>query len=100
MSCKITINGKEFNFPKGKIDIKNRNIYVDGENIKNIFSNFSDSVVNISVYGDVNNIDCNGYVKVKGNVNGNIDSNGDISISGNHVGEIDTCGDVVINKRQ
>lgn len=95
MSCKITINGKEFNFLKGKIDIKNKNIYVDGKKIDNPLEN--SCVVNIYVEGNVNNIDCNGHIEIKGDVNGNIDSNGDISITGNHIGKIDTCGNVRIN---
>ena len=56
-------------------------------------------IINLTIIGDVNNIECGGHVEVTGNVNGDIDCGGHVTIKGNYGGgNIDCGGSVKIIK--
>lgn len=110
---KVTINGKTRVIKGNNISISNNKIYVDGKEYIDEEGEdlFSSKVINITIEGDVESIDCAGDLSIKGNcgdvdcagscringdVNGDIDCAGSCNITGNHVGKIDACGSVNI----
>jgi len=93
----ININGKTINIPEGRnIQITRDSIIVDGKNVES----YEVTKIEITINGDVERLDCNGSVKVSGNVLGNIDCNGSVAVSGDVSGSINcngscTCGKVM-----
>jgi hypothetical protein len=92
----ITINGKQIQ-ANGNISIVNGKVFVNGKELEDKDMTFnSNSIVNIKVEGDVQEINCNGSVEVVGNVGGTIDCGGSVQISGDVNGSIDCGGSVQI----
>lgn len=87
---KVTINGEEL--PKdSNLAIIDGFLYVDGKKYNR--KNFKDNqVINLTIVGDVNNVDCDGHVEIIGNVNGDINCEGDVTIKGDHNGRSIDCG--------
>ncbi len=82
---KIIINGKEIKCDGNNIQVINNKVYVD----EKIISEEAKKKSNIYVYGDVENIECEGSVECD-NVKGNIKAGG--SINCDNVGGDISCG--------
>ena len=82
---KIIINGKEIKCDGNNVQVINNKVYVDGKIISEEATKKSD----IYVYGDVENIECEGSVECD-NVKGNIKAGG--SINCDNVGGDISCG--------
>ena len=96
---KVTINGETIELPKNSsVSVVNGVLYVNGKKYNE--DNFKDKqIINLTIIGDVNNIECGGHVEVTGNVNGDIDCGGHVTIKGNYGGgNIDCGGSVKIIK--
>ena len=89
---KIIINGSTIDLKKYADDLL-VNIEISGDVIGNVITNGD-----VKIEGSCEDIDTNGNVEVKGNVNGDIDSNGDIICYGNIKGDIDTNGNVLLRR--
>lgn len=96
---KVTINGKSIEVTGNNISIKNGKIYVDGKLYQEHEELRSKDYViqNVTIQGNVGNIDCNGDVTVTGNVNGSIYCNGSTKIKGEHKGKVSCNGNVYID---
>lgn len=92
---KITINGKTYdNLPSGNISIRNNSIYINGKKFDSSDSDLRENsyqTVNISIYGDCEDIECNGNVSVYGNVKGKINCGGSSNVEGDVENSI-SCG--------
>ena len=91
---KVTINGKTIKLPSNNnISVVNGKVFVDGKEVDTSDTDLqnSNSIINISIEGNVDRIDCSGSVEVKGNVSKGIDCGGSVSITGDVNGDID-CG--------
>lgn len=86
---RITINGKTITCPGSNVVIRNGKVIVDGDTIQEC----SSGDIKVVIEGDVNNIDCDGSVTVRGNVDGDIDAGGSVTC-GNVSGDIDAGGSV------
>jgi len=95
---KVTINGKTIQVPNGNVSIINSKVFVNGKEIDTSDTDLNTGcgIVNISIEGNVEKIDCNGSVEVKGSVSKGIDCNGSIHIIGDVDGKIDCGGSVKI----
>jgi hypothetical protein len=95
---KVTINGKTIQVPNGNVSIINNKVFVNGKEIDTSDTDLKSNcgTINISVEGNVDKIDCNGSVKVKGNVSKGIDCGGSVEITGDVDGLIDCGGSVKI----
>ena len=90
----ITINGKTIVSSGDTVIVRNGNIISDGVTIQdNLRGN-----VEITIDGDVRDIEASGSVTVNGNVNGSIDAMGNVTVSGNINGDVDCMGNIRINK--
>ena len=85
-SGKVTINGETIEVPKNSsVSVINGVLYVNGKKYNE--GNLKDKqVINLTIIGDVNNIDCGGHVEVTGIVNGDIDCGGSVTIKGDYNG--------------
>ncbi|HBH1544632.1 TPA: polymer-forming cytoskeletal protein [Clostridioides difficile] len=88
---KVVINGKTIKVPSNSnvsiingILYVNEKEYMDGE-IEN------KEIIDITIEGNVKDINCSGSVEVRGNVSGSIDCGGSATIEGSVKGDID-CG--------
>ena len=92
---KITINGKTYdNLSSGNISIRNNSIYINDKKFDASDSDLKENscqTVNISIYGDCENIECNGSVSVYGNVKGKINCGGSSNVEGDVESSI-SCG--------
>jgi hypothetical protein len=91
---KVVINGQTINCSGSNICIQNGEVIIDGKVIQ---SNFEHDI-KVTVYGDINKLDCAGSVEVHGNC-GSIDCGGSCTVDGDVNGSIDaggsiTCGNV------
>ena len=97
---KITINGKTYdNLPSGNISIRNNSIYINGKKFDASDSNLKENscqTVNISIYGDCENIECNGSVSVYGNVKGKINCSGNGNVEGDVESNINCGGSCLV----
>ncbi|HFD2033575.1 TPA: hypothetical protein ACF2DD_002152 [Clostridium perfringens] len=111
--CIININGKKTVVKGNNVNIVNNKIFVDGKEytehdelqseykILNVIIEGNVDKINcqgsVEVRGNVKNaIDCGGSVSVVGDVDGSIDCGGSCNIVGTHIGEIDAGGSVNI----
>jgi hypothetical protein len=93
----VVINGKKIDLPPGNVSIINGKIYVDNKEIDIDNEDFKNAgIVNVSIHGNVDKVDCNGSVQVQGEVKGSIECNGSVNIVGNVTGDIDCGGSVRI----
>ena len=95
----VTVNGKTVNIPSGSVSISNNKIFVNGkeyvsDDFKDVLTN---QVVNITINGDCESVECNGKAEVKGNVSGNV-SAGDSVRCGNVRGNVNAGDSVYMNK--
>ena len=95
-TSRIIVNGEEITLTSSmdNVSIINGKIVVDGKVIRSELA----SKVEITIYGDVKNLDCSGSVIVHGNV-GSIDCGNSCTVNGDVNGDIDagnsvTCGNV------
>ena len=86
---RVVINGKTFDCSGRNIAIQNGEVIIDGKVIQ---SNIGYDI-KMTVYGDVNKLDCAGSVEVHGNC-GSIDCSGSCKVDGNVNGNIDASGSV------
>ena len=86
---RVVINDKTINCSGSNIAIQNDMVIVDGKVIQ---SNIGHDI-KVTVYGDVNKLDCAGSVEVHGNC-GSIDCSGSCKVDGNVSGDIDASGSV------
>ena len=98
-SNKVTINGKTIEVPNGNVSIIGDKIFVNGEEVNTYGTDLKNScdVINVIIDGNVEQIKCNGSVKVKGDVLKGIDCGGSVDITGDVSGNIDCGGSVKIN---
>ena len=90
----ITINGKTIVSSGDTIIVRNGKVISDGVTIQdNLYGD-----VEITIDGDVKNIDTVGNVTVNGNVTGDIDTTGNVIVSGDVNGDVDCMGNIRINK--
>lgn len=82
----VTINGKTIRVQGNNITMIGDKVYVDGKEI----TSTENQTVNIIVEGNANKVECDGYVEVRGDVNGNIRCGG--SITCGNVGGSVVCG--------
>lgn len=82
---KIVVNGKEIICNGNNVSIINNKVFVDGKEISNVAT----KNCNIQIYGDVENIDCEGSVQCD-NVKGDIQCGG--SVNCDDVGGNINCG--------
>ena len=85
----VSVNGKTYTVTGKNITMIDDKIYVDGKEITSTES----QIINIIIEGNVNQVQCNGYVEVHGDVNGNIDCGGSVTC-GDITGNIDCGGSV------
>ena len=91
----ITINGKTIVSSGDTIIVKNGKVISDGITIQdNLYGD-----VEITIDGDVGDIEASGSVTVNGNVKGSIDAMGNVTVSGDVDGDIDCTGNVKLNKK-
>ena len=97
-TTKIIIDGKTTIVGRS-ISIDNNRIYVDGK-LYIDEGQFKEGYVlgNITIQGNVQNINCSGDVVINGTVNGNISTSGDVTVRGTHSGDINCAGDVIVRK--
>ncbi len=81
---KVVINGKKYEIPNGNISIINGKIYVNG---KEFTEELNSEIVDVVVYGDVSQINCEGNVVINGNAE-------TIYCGGNCEVEKDVSGDI------
>lgn len=96
---KVTINGKTIKLPSNNnVSIINGKVFVDGKEVDTSDTDLNNNckVINITVEGNVDRIDCSGSVEVKGNVSKGIDCGGRVEITGQVDGDIDCGGSVKI----
>lgn len=86
---RITINGKTITCSGNNVVIRNGKVIMDGNTIQKC----SSGDIRVVIEGDVNNIDCDVSVTVRGNVDGDIDAGGSVTC-GNVSGDIDAGGSV------
>lgn len=91
----IKINGKTIASSGDTIVVKDGKIILDD---RKIYDNIHGDV-EITIDGDVKNIDTVGNVTVNGNVTGDIDTTGNVIVSGYVNGDIDCTGNVKLNKK-
>jgi len=93
-SSKVTVNGKTVQVPSGNVSVINGKIFVDGKEFDTKDTDLGKGygTVNITIEGNVDKIECNGSVEVKGNVSKGIDCGGSCDITGNVNGDIDSGG--------
>lgn len=90
----ITINGKTIVSSGDTIIVKNGKVISDDVTIQdNLYGD-----VEITIDGDVGDIEASGSVTVNGNVKGSIDAMGNVTVSGNINGDVDCMGNIRINK--
>lgn len=95
---KVTINGKTVQVPNGNISIVNNKIFVNGKEFNTDDTDLKNfGIVNVIIEGNVEKVDCNGNVEVKGDVTRSIDCGGSVSITGSVDGDIDCGGSVRID---
>ena len=85
---KITINGVSIEVSQGNITVRNGDVFVDGNRI-----HLKDNIKDITIIGDTGDVDADGSVTVKGNVQGSIDAGGSIEC-GDVGGNVDAGGSV------
>lgn len=91
----ITINGKKFVSSGDTVIVRNGKVISDGITIQdNLYGD-----VEITIDGDVKNIDTVGNVTVNGNVTGGIDTTGNVTVCGDINGDIDCMGSIIMNKK-
>lgn len=92
------INGVKIEIPNGKsIRMDGNKIFVDGIEIDTKDTDlYGAKTVNVEIYGDVIDVNCNGNVTVKGNVLNGIDCGGSVTVSGNCDGTIDCGGSATV----
>lgn len=86
---KVVINGNTIDCSGSNITIQNGKVIVDGKVIQSDFEH----EIKVTVYGDINKLDCAGSVEVHGNC-GSIDCSGSCKVDGNVNGNIDASGSV------
>lgn len=89
----VSVNGKTYTVTGKNIVMINDKVYVDGKEITSAES----QTINIIVEGNANQVQCNGSVEVRGDVNGNIDCGGSV-VCGNITGDIDCGGSVTCSE--
>lgn len=94
----MTINGKTKEVQNGSISIINDKIFINGKEINTDDTDLKNDfgVINIIINGNVEKVECNGSVEVKGNVSKGIDCGGSVKINGDHTGSIDAGGSVSV----
>ena len=86
---RVVINGQTINCSGNNISIQNGEVIIDGKVIQ---SNIGYDI-KVTVYGDVNKLDCAGSVEVHGNC-GSVDCSGSCKIDGDVNGDVDASGSV------
>ena len=93
MASKIKVNGLEIEISSGNVSILNGTVIIDGKVVKGL----KKDLVDVTIEGNVNNVDCRGNVTVKGNVAGDVEAGG--SVTCKDVGkEVDAGGSVRCSK--
>lgn len=92
------INGVRVEIPNGKsIRMNGNKIFIDGVELNTSNTDLLNAkTVNVEIYGNVTDIDCNGNVTVKGNVLNGIDCGGSVTVNGDCNGVIDCGGSATI----
>lgn len=91
----ITINGKTIVSSGDTITVKNGKVISDGVTIQDNLC----GDVEITIDGDVGDIEASGSVTVNGNVTGGIDTTGNVTVCGDINGDIDCMGSIIMNKK-
>ena len=91
----IKINGKTIASSGDTIVVKGGKIILHD---RKIYDNIHGDD-EITIDGDVKNIDTVGDVMVSGNVTGNIDTMGNVTVCGDINGDIDCMGSIIMNKK-
>lgn len=86
---KIVVNGKSIECSGSNICVRNGKVIVDGKIVQADIG----YDIKVTVYGDVNKLDCAGSVEVHGNC-GSIDCSGSCKVGGDVNGKIDASGSV------
>ena len=86
---KITINGK--NYQGNNIRVNNDVVYIDGKKVDDDFT--ESSLLKVVVEGDINKVETDCSLEVKGNVEGNAKAGGSIRC-GNIQGSVSAGGSV------
>ena len=99
---RITINGKTITCSGNNVVIRNGKVIMDGNTIQKCSSgdirvvidvNNIDCDVSVTVRGNARIVNCGGSCEVSGNVDGDIDAGGSVTC-GNVSGDIDAGGSV------
>lgn len=97
---KVTINGKTITCKGKNVSVINGKVIVDG---KTIYPDNDEKIftgnIDVNIYGNINNLECDGSVIVNGDVRKNIDCGGSCEVNGDVGGNIDcggscSCGNV------
>lgn len=89
---KVIINGKSYEIPNGGVSIINNKIYVDGKEFTEGMKKDC-KIVNVDIYGNVEQINCESSVTVNGNVC-NINCGGSCEVKRDVFGDIRSGGSV------
>ncbi|MBS4893736.1 MAG: hypothetical protein KHZ90_08175 [Veillonella parvula] len=90
--CIININGKKTVVKGNNVNIVNNKIFIDGKEYTEHDELQSEyKTLNVIIEGNVDKINCQGSVEVRGNVKNTIDCGGSVSVVGDVDGSID-CG--------
>ena len=92
----VNINGVKYNVNKGsKVEVNNDEVYIDGVLQNKIQGNSRH--IEVRIYGNADNIICNGNVVVEGDCAGDVDGGGSISVGGDINGDVDCSGSVTVS---
>ena len=97
----VTINGKTFTIDSNNVTIRGNKVYADGK-IVNDFENIHEKMVNITINGNVTNLEVSvcRQLQVNGECQNVTTTTGDVKISGDVKGNVYTtsgdvsCGDI------
>ena len=86
----IIVNGKKIECSGNAVIVNNGTVTVDGK----VISEDSSREINVTINGDITDIECAGNVTVNGTVKGDIDCNGMCDIKGDVEGDVSASGSV------
>ena len=92
---RITINGQTITCSGSNIIVDNGKIIVDGQTINKC----TDKNIKVVIEGNIDSLDCGGFVEVHGNVD-DINCSGSCNITGDVEGDVSVAGSVTCGNVQ